>query len=440
MLIKFPWLKTRRVVFLSFLIDSIGLLSLFYVYLRIVKIPKSFTFPYSFLLIWLVFSYILGRYSKNNNMIFDKVNLFKQTIITLFISFSIYYMNLNFILDKQYNLSNKLKILIFIILFSILSYSLQSVKYTFIKKTTKKGYKWLFIGNKENFDLLNENLYISRIKGSLFREENIEVFNKDYLNDFTGIIIDKFDKSTHSEIIKYKPKLKFYTSLSWCYEILQRIPNKLIHEGNIYNFLEKTNHISMQFFFKRLGDIIFSILLLILSLPLLIIAMLIIKLEDNGSIFYKQLRTGKDEKQITILKLRTMKENAEEGGARWSSKNDQRITKIGSFLRSTRLDELPQLWSVIKGDMSLIGPRPERPEFDSLLKKEIVNYTLRYRFIPGLSGWAQVNYPYGASIEDSKNKLSYDLFYIAKYSLALDFLILFKTIKLVINGQGAEPK
>ena len=131
--------------------------------------------------------------------------------------------------------------------------------------------------------------------------------------------------------------------------------------------------------------------------------------------------------------------DAENNGAQWAKKDDKRITLIGSFLRKSRIDELPQLISVLKGEMSLIGPRPERPEFNRLLKEKIPYYGMRSLFKPGLSGWAQVNYPYGASLEDSKNKLGYDLFYICNYSLHLDLLILFKTMRTVFSGKGSTP-
>ena len=131
--------------------------------------------------------------------------------------------------------------------------------------------------------------------------------------------------------------------------------------------------------------------------------------------------------------------DAESNGAQWAMKNDKRITFIGKILRKTRIDELPQLISVLKGEMSLIGPRPERPEFNILLESKIPHYNLRHLVKPGLSGWAQVNYPYGSSIEDSKYKLSYDIYYIKNFSILLDFIILFKTIRLVLNGKGSAP-
>ena len=132
-----------------------------------------------------------------------------------------------------------------------------------------------------------------------------------------------------------------------------------------------------------------------------------------------------------------MKINSEVNGPQWSKKNDKRITKVGDFIRKTRIDELPQLVSVIIGDMSLIGPRPERPEIDKILISKIKNYKLRYQVKPGLSGWAQVNYPYGASIEDTEYKLGYDIFYIRNFSFWLDVVIFFKTIRLVMNLEGS---
>ena len=193
----------------------------------------------------------------------------------------------------------------------------------------------------------------------------------------------------------------------------------------------------MQMRIKDVFERLIAILLLIFFLPLIFIAIVFIFLEDGLPIFYKQNRNGKFNKLIQIIKLRTMKSNAEKDGVQWSKKNDPRITKVGNFLRKIRLDELPQLISVIKGEMSLIGPRPERPEIDLFLSKDIKNYNLRYNLKPGLSGWAQVNYPYGASLEDAKNKFSYDLYYIKNFSNLLDIRILFMTIKLVFNAKGA---
>ena len=195
----------------------------------------------------------------------------------------------------------------------------------------------------------------------------------------------------------------------------------------------------MQFRIKRIGDIFFSIFLFALSIPILIISCVLIFLEDGKACIYKQERIGKNQKSFMIYKLRTMKVNAEKDKPQWASKTDDRITGIGKFLRKSRLDELPQLFNVLIGDMSLIGPRPEREIFDIKLMKFIPKYKYRYLIKPGLSGWAQVNFPYGSSIEDSKNKFSYDIYYLRNFSIWLDFLILLKTIRIVILKRGSDP-
>lgn len=187
---------------------------------------------------------------------------------------------------------------------------------------------------------------------------------------------------------------------------------------------------------KRITDIFLAVIGLTISLPLLIIAAVMIKADSKGSVFFSQTRTGKNGKPFTIYKLRTMRQDAEKDGAKWASQNDSRITPVGNFLRKTRIDEIPQMYNVLIGNMSFIGPRPERPEFDRELSKEIPYYMLRYLIKPGLTGWAQVNYGYGASVEDSKMKLKYDLYYIKNYSFFLDLRIIFKTILIVLFRKG----
>ena len=163
-------------------------------------------------------------------------------------------------------------------------------------------------------------------------------------------------------------------------------------------------------------------------------------IEDRGPILYFQKRSGLKNINFKVIKFRSMKIDAEKNGIQWSKSSDPRITKVGRLLRATRIDELPQLFCVIQGSMSLIGPRPERPEIEKHLVKEIPYYECRNVVRPGISGWAQVNYPYGASVSDTFNKLSFDIYYISNFSLLLDLLILFKTIKVVFTGKGHKPK
>jgi lipopolysaccharide/colanic/teichoic acid biosynthesis glycosyltransferase len=187
---------------------------------------------------------------------------------------------------------------------------------------------------------------------------------------------------------------------------------------------------------KRFADVLVSLLLLLLTAPLLGLAALLIRLGDGGPVFYVQCRTGLLADPIRVIKLRTMVPDAETDQAVWADQGDHRITPIGRWLRRTRLDELPQLLNVLKGEMSLIGPRPERPELEEALEREIPNYRLRHWIRPGLSGWAQVNMPYTSTVEDAELKLSFDLFYLRNSSIWLDLLILLKTVKIVLKAAG----
>ena len=191
--------------------------------------------------------------------------------------------------------------------------------------------------------------------------------------------------------------------------------------------------------FKRLFDIGASLLLLVLALPLILIAAIAVKLDTKGPAFYRQRRVGLYNQGFDIVKLRSMRIDAEiAGNAVWAEKNDPRITRIGRIIRMIRVDELPQCWSVLKGEMSFVGPRPERPQFVEDLETQLPYYAERHMVKPGITGWAQINYPYGASIEDSRQKLEYDLYYAKNYSPFLDLLILLQTIRVVIWPEGAR--
>lgn len=189
---------------------------------------------------------------------------------------------------------------------------------------------------------------------------------------------------------------------------------------------------------KRALDVMLSSTLLVATLPITLLAALLVRLESPGPVIYSQDRVGLHEKEFTVYKFRSMRQDAEKDGAVWAAENDPRITATGRFLRKTRIDELPQLWNVLKGDMSFIGPRPERMQFVRELKKKIPYYGLRHTVKPGLTGWAQVSYPYGASEEDARRKLEYDLYYIKNISILMDFRILFKTLGVVLFPRGAR--
>jgi sugar transferase (PEP-CTERM system associated) len=176
----------------------------------------------------------------------------------------------------------------------------------------------------------------------------------------------------------------------------------------------------------------------LLSLPIVVVTAILIKLDSRGPIFYKQERVGKNGRPFVLAKFRSMRVDAEKSGPVWASKGDDRTTRVGKIIRKIRVDEIPQFWNILRGEMSFVGPRPERPHFVAQLAGEIPYYEQRHLIAPGLTGWAQIKYPYGASIEDARQKLQYDLFYIKNYGLVLDAIIMFETIKIIVFGRGAQ--
>ena len=189
---------------------------------------------------------------------------------------------------------------------------------------------------------------------------------------------------------------------------------------------------------KRGFDIFFALLGIVTTLPIMALTALAIRLDSPGPIFYLQQRVGKDGRDFNLIKFRSMRQDAEKKGPQWASQNDPRVTRVGRVIRKLRIDELPQFINVLKNDMSFVGPRPERRYFVDQLEKVIPYYALRLHAKPGITGWAQINYPYGDTIEDAKEKLKYELFYIKHRSLWLDLVIIFKTIKVAIKGRGAQ--
>jgi sugar transferase (PEP-CTERM system associated) len=190
---------------------------------------------------------------------------------------------------------------------------------------------------------------------------------------------------------------------------------------------------------KRVFDVLASVVLLVISAPVMAVAAIAVRFESPGPVFYRQERVGLNGLPFMLLKFRSMRADAEKDGLpQWAAVNDTRITRVGAFIRKTRIDELPQILNVVKGEMSFIGPRPERPFFVEKLREAIPYYFERHRVKPGISGWAQLNYPYGASVEDAKHKFQYDLYYIKNYSLFLDIIVLIQTARVVLWPTGVR--
>jgi sugar transferase (PEP-CTERM system associated) len=243
-------------------------------------------------------------------------------------------------------------------------------------------------------------------------------------------------------------------------EDLLRIKTTGVHVNEISSFLEReTGRVDLDSvnpswlifsdgfssgqrlskFAKRVFDIFASALLLTLTLPIILLFAILVKLESKGPAFYRQQRVGLFGQPFDVFKLRSMRTDAEAGGkAIWASKDDPRVTRVGKFIRLVRIDELPQTWCVLKGQMSFVGPRPERPEFVADLEKKLSYYAERHMVKPGITGWAQINYPYGASIDDARHKLEYDLYYAKNYTPFLDILILLQTLRVVLWPDGAR--
>ena len=294
-------------------------------------------------------------------------------------------------------------------------------------ESVKKDGQYVFVTSLNNTDM------------KALGKEILELYNTkkfDVLVDFTDKLLG--DPKLTGKLLQYKLEgLQYYNYL----EFYETYENKLpISHLSPKWFLENTGfeiyHNNFNLKAKRLLDLFFAMLIGIFAAPVIILAAIIVKLESKGPIFFIQERIGEGNKKFNIVKFRSMTTDAEKDGPQWASKNDNRVTKFGKIMRATRIDELPQLWNVLRGEMSFVGPRPEREFFIQPLEKEIPYYNLRHTVKPGLTGWAQVMYPYGASVEDAYRKLQYDLYYIKHHSIPFDVKVLLKTVTIVIFGKG----
>jgi sugar transferase (PEP-CTERM system associated) len=232
--------------------------------------------------------------------------------------------------------------------------------------------------------------------------------------------------------------VKIEEATSWLEKISGRIEVEQLYPS-WFIFAEGFRFSTVNRILRRILNFTAALIGLVISLPLLPFIALAVKLGSRGPVLYRQQRVGRGGTTFYCYKFRTMRQDAEaDTGATWATDDDPRITKVGKFLRTTRLDEIPQLWCVLKGDMHFVGPRPERPEFVEWLSREIPYYGMRHVVRPGITGWAQVQYKYGNTLEDAREKLQYDLFYIKNASVGLDLLIVFQTIKIVLLGRGAK--
>ena len=335
-----------------------------------------------------------------------------------------------------------------IILFGIITIFQIAFRYIVIMRVVEKE-RVVFVGeNDYTQDLLEsvkkdgQYVFTASLNNTDMKalgKEIVEMYKTkkfDVLVDFTDKLLG--DPKLTGKLLQYKLEgLQYYNYL----EFYETYENKLpISHLSPKWFLENTGfeiyHNNFNLKAKRLLDLFFAMLIGIFAAPVIILAAIIVKLESKGPIFFIQERIGEGNRKFNIVKFRSMTTDAEKDGPQWASKNDNRVTKFGKIMRATRIDELPQLWNVLRGEMSFVGPRPEREFFIQQLEKEIPYYNLRHTVKPGLTGWAQVMYPYGASVEDAYRKLQYDLYYIKHHSIPFDVKVLLKTVTIVIFGKG----
>ncbi len=288
----------------------------------------------------------------------------------------------------------------------------------------------------DNPERIGEKLVNPSIVGD--QSQIVDLVTREKVARIIVALEERRGKFPEKELLECKMKgiaieegIEFYEHLTGKLQVENLRPSSLI-------FSDGFRKPKLTMWMKRIIGFSFSLIGLILLSPLILIISILIKIDSRGKVFYKQKRVGKDGMVFKLIKFRSMIENAETNGPVWADQNDSRVTRIGRWMRKWRLDEIPQMFNVLKGDMCFVGPRPERPEFVAQLKREIPFYDQRLTVKPGITGWAQIKYRYGASKEDAQEKLKYELYYIKNLSALFDLIIIFETIKVVAFGKGAR--
>jgi sugar transferase (PEP-CTERM system associated) len=288
----------------------------------------------------------------------------------------------------------------------------------------------------DNPETVGEKLVNPSVIGD--QSQILDIATKERVDRIIVAIEERRGKFPDAELLECKMRgiaieegIEFYEHLTGRLQVESLRPSFLIFSGGF----KKSK---LTIWVKRVSGLSLSLIGLILLSPFILVISILIKIDSHGPVFYKQERVGESGKIFKLLKFRSMVENAEANGPLWAEQDDKRITRVGRWLRRWRLDEIPQMFNVLKGDMSFVGPRPERSFFVEKLRKEIPFYDQRFSVKPGVTGWAQIKYRYGASKEDAMEKLKYDLYYIKNLSPLYDLLIIFETIKVVLSGKGAR--
>lgn len=410
--------------------------------------------PFSIIFaVWIIIFFINGLYEirkvKNDFKFYGQ--LIQNLVINALIAVLFFYL----ILGRFSSIKPQTILIVLLITFTILFLLWRRIFYNIIS-SKKLGNNLAIIGVNTESLLLAEEIITKPYLGYKLKliinpdysdipekfqiiptSKDISDLKKQFKDYKINTVVTVNDPKYSPEVAKYlfesmDLKIQYFNLTDFYEKITGKIPVTVLEK---HWFLENITQKNNDWFIiaKRLIDIFFSVLLGILSLVILPIISLAIKLESKGPLIYKQKRIGLHGKEFTIYKLRSMVKNSEKDGIQWAKENDTRVTRVGKFIRKTRIDEIPQLWNILKGSMSFVGPRPERKKFVKELIQEIPFYNERHLIKPGLTGWAQINFPYGASVQDAKEKLQYDLFYIKNQSIALDISIILRTINTVFN-------
>jgi len=383
-----------------------------------------------FLLNFYIFNLYSFRFNKNTTELVS--SFLKSVIISLCVTVFMFY-----IFGEFFRLTPKTNLVLFTLFFAAIDFYLRIlIKRFFSRRNINR--KVVLIAGKENALAQelerNQNTSYEIVKQSdTFDLESILSLNPDLVAIETENTVDLEKIYTLS-----RKNILVYTINNFYEEVFQKIPIEKISERDIIDYLSKNKTVFN--FIKRIIDIKLSLILLFLLSPVFVFISFLVKTTSRGPVFIRQKRISKNGEIFTLYKFRSMiaitsDGQAEKEGAVWTknSKNDPRVTRLGRILRETHLDEIPQLINILKGNISFIGPRPERPEFTDTLKRDILHYDLRHSVKAGLSGWAQVNFKYGSSVEDAREKLKYDFYYIKNRNIFFDFLIMLKTLAKIFS-------
>ena len=406
---------------------------------------QSFIILYIF---WGIIFYSFNLYNTRANLYITALltNLLRATFVNFLISIIYFYLA-----APDSNISPKTVLAINITIFTFIAFFWRRLFIT-LSTTSNLQKNILIIGWDDVITEMIEELpsYGYNIK-TIFTDEkdfvkNLPIYRLNDLEKLPEIIRKEkiqlivLTNTIEHQIINQlflmlRLRINFINLTKFYEQVFSKVPLESINQSWFLENLSEGNKGFFEFL-KRIFDILFALTFSIISLPFIPFIMLLVKLNSTGPIFFTQVRTGKDGREFKAIKFRSMYVNSENKGPMYAQENDPRVTKIGKFLRKTRVDEIPQLFNILKGEMSFIGPRPERPEFIKDLEVSLPFYRERLLVKPGLTGWAQINFPYAATIEENLKKLQYDLYYIKNRSLTLDLSILLKTLNIIIKGAG----